>query len=287
MNEVEKNERSIGSVTSESNGSDNGSGGSGSGGKFIGSGGSNIGSGGSDDRSGGSDDRSGGSGGSDGSGSGRKSDITNDLDGNTITEKSNDRKSRSERERGRRSIRIERADRSDNPRSDGSDGSDGSGGSETEKSYKEPVIRLGKGQSKKPKETVDSEKTSNISSMRESKDLISVFLDSIFEIPAMVLKQDFWRLTKEENKTLTNAIVSYLESLPKSKGSKIAAFIAENFPMLNLAMIAFFIVSERVRQSITVANFTKKGKVIKAEFAKQNTDNPSNISTPLDAVYNG
>jgi len=123
--------------------------------------------------------------------------------------------------------------------------------------------------------------------MRESKDLISVFLDSIFEIPAMVLKQDFWRLTKEENKTLTNAIVSYLESLPKSKGSKIAAFIAENFPMLNLAMIAFFIVSERVRQSITVANFTKKGKVIKAEFAKQNTANPPNISTPLDAVYNG
>ena len=278
MNEVEKNERSIGSDTNGSIGSDNGSGGSGSGGEFIGSGGSNIGSG-------GSDDRSGGSGGSDGSGSGRKSDITNDLDGNTITEKSNDRKSRSERERGRRSIRIERADRSDNPRSDGSDGSDGSGGSE--KSYKEPVIRLGKGQSKKPKETVDSEKTSNISSMRESKDLISVFLDSIFEIPAMVLKQDFWRLTKEENKTLTNAIVSYLESLPKSKGSKITTFIAENFPMLNLAMIAFFIVSERVRQSITVANFTKKGKVIQAEFAKQNTANPPNISTPLDAVYNG
>ena len=286
MNEVEKNERSIESDTSGSIGSDNGSDGSGSGGEFIGSGGSNIGSGGSDDRSGGSDDRSDGSG-RGGSGNDRKFYIANDLGGNTIAEKSNDRKSRSERERGRRSIRIERADRSDNPRSDGSDGSDGSGGSEAEKSYKNPVIRLGKGQSKKPKETVDSEKTSNISSMRESKDLISVFLDSIFEIPAMVLKQDFWRLTKEENKTLTNAIVSYLESLPKSKGSKIAAFIAENFPMLNLAMIAFFIVSERVRQSITVANFTKKGKVIKAEFAKQNTDNPSNISTPLDAVYNG
>lgn len=286
MNEVEKNERSIGSDTRGSVGSDtNGSVGSdtnGSGGEFIRSDGSNIGSGESGGRSGGIDD---GSDGSDGDGSSRKSDIANDLDGNSSVEKSNDRKSRNERERGRRSIRIERTVGSDNSGSDGSDGSGGNDGSETEKSYKEPVIRLGKGQSKKPKETVDSEKTSNISSMRESKDLISVFLDSIFEIPAMVLKQDFWRLTKEENKTLTNAIVSYLESLPKSKGSKIAAFIAENFPMLNLAMIAFFIVSERVRQSITVANFTKKGKVIQAEFAKQNTANP--ISTPLDAVYNG
>lgn len=200
---------------------------------------------------------------------------TTDGDSNTL------RGSRSERIRRTGSVRLGSAVR--NSSTDGSGSGTGTGSAEVLDS--EPVIRLGAKKQGKPRAETKTENTTDMK-LSEMKDLISMFLDSIFEIPAAVMRQDFWRLNKDENKMLTDAVSAYIKSMPKDKSSWLMTFIQDNLPLVNLLMIGFFIVSDRVKGSIAIAQVTKGARF--AETVSQNirSNNGANtIRTPMDEMF--
>jgi hypothetical protein len=149
----------------------------------------------------------------------------------------------------------------------------------------EPAIRLGARGRGRPRKVNNTDFSATTIKLSDTRDLINTFLTSIFEIPAIALKQDFWRLNKDESKMLTDALIQYLESMPKAKSSKIAMFISEHLPLLNLAMIGFFILSERVQMSIAMHNVSKHGKAFDINAKSQTTNNNNPITTPLDAMF--
>ena len=285
--EIEENENgglsgsdTRGSVGSD-NGSDNGIGGSGSGGSVDGSNGSVDGSGGSVDGSGGNDRGS-----ADGSAN-RSADILDikSSDGNSDRDKNNAvRESRADRERGRKPIRLGSADRNRN--SDSSTGRDRGSADESTPLADEPVIRLGSRKQGRPRAEAKADNATELK-LSEMKDLISMFIDSIFEIPAVTLQQSFWRLEKEENKALTEAISAYIKSMPKSKSSWLMEAIQQHLPLVNLIMVGFFIVSDRTKKSIAIAQVTKAGRQVAQTLG---ADTPkatagASIRTPLDNMF--
>lgn len=193
---------------------------------------------------------------------------------------------RNERIRQRRVVRLGSADRD----RDSSTATDSAGSGERERDSghnNQPNIRLGATGRGRPKKVgVDSSPTDGGFKISETKELISVFVSSIFEIPAITLKQDFWRLSKEETKMFSDALVQWLNSMPKSQSSKVAQFISAHLPLVNLCMIGFFILSERVRMSIAVANIKKHSTAfdLRTENA-QPTQTQSTVQTPMDKMF--
>lgn len=218
------------------------------------------------------------------------------LDGN---QNDVDRRSRAERIRQRQPIRLGSVRNrdtatagADSGRTAGAESGDSSIGGESifGQLDEEPVIRLGARRQAKPKENVKAVESGASAKLSDSKDVITLFVNSIFEVPAAMLRQDFWKLSKEESKTLVDAIIQWLESMPKSRQSRIALFINENLPLINLAMVGFFIVSERVKTSMEVAKIQRNSRAFtigadvaaKAEQAARQNDT---IRTPMDSIF--
>lgn len=205
----------------------------------------------------------------------------------------NVRGTRAERDRGRRSVRLGDTNRDrDTVADNGSATRAGIGEERNSGNDNEPVIRLGANRQGRPRANVKTdEKPVNDFKLSQSKDVIKMFVDSIFEVPAAALKQDFWKLSKDESKTLTDAIIQWLESMPKSRQSRVALFINENLPLINLAMVAFFLVSERVRQSMQISQMAKqaRGFGIAVETANQQQTTATKrapVVTPMDSMFN-
>jgi hypothetical protein len=210
-------------------------------------------------------------------------DIGNVRD--NVSGSENDPRSRSERERTRRTIRLGQPARNRDTDSGNDDSGTGTG-NEAELDN-EPSIRLGARGRNRPKSKVDTDSapTDKIK-LSDTRELVSVFLSSIFEIPATALRQDFWRLDKDENKALTDSIIAYLESMPKARSSKIALFIQENLPILNLVMIALFIVGSKAQMSIAIAKVTKAGRAVDIGSETRSTNGRAEVRTPMDSMFN-
>lgn len=282
MTEKNKDDGSdSGSDSGGSVGTDSGSAGNGD---VSGSGGNDSLKRGNDSGSGGNDSGSGasGSGSADGNGNDSADDILDiePSNGNASGNSDTFRPSRNQRERVRGSIRLGSATR--NSATDGSGTGTGTG---DEKEFaNDPVIRLGAKKQGRPRAEVTEDNTTELK-LSEMKDLISMFLDSIFEIPAVTLGQSFWRLQKEENKALTDAVLAYIKSMPKNKSNWLMTFIKENLPLVNLLMVGFFIVSGRVQNSIAVYQVTKHGKNFEKTIEQPKPSNNGAIRTPLDARF--
>ncbi len=215
--------------------------------------------------------------------------IANDTNANVgnVDGNKNDadtRSSRYERERSRRPIRLGATDR--NRDSDtGSATNARTGETFDNENDSEPVIRLGARTQGAPRSVKAKAETK--SKLSEVKDLIRMFVDSLFEIPAIALKQDFWRLSKEESKTLSDAIIQWLESMPSADQSKISEFVGKHVPLINLCMVGFFIISERVRASVAVYQVTKAGNRF-AQTVSGNVapaENSPNVRTAMDDMF--
>jgi hypothetical protein len=192
------------------------------------------------------------------------------------------RPARRDRARSAGSIRLGSAVRN----SDTSAGTDtGNGSDSAEELDSEPVIRLGAKKQGRPRAEAKADDSTELK-LSELRDLISMFLSSIFEIPAVTMRQDFWRLNKDENKVLTDALVGYIKSMPKSKSNWITTFIQENLPLVNLIMVGFFIVSDRVKGSIAIAQVNKFGRATTQSTATAEKPRSSaTVSTPLDSMF--
>ncbi len=147
-------------------------------------------------------------------------------------------------------------------------------------------VWLGDTKQRKPRKTKDSDSIKN-ASLNDTKDLVSVFVGTLFEIPALALKQEFWRLTSEENKAITDALIRWLDTLPKARSNKVAKFLAENLPIINLAFVMIFVVGERVNKSIAISKQTKQVKQAQAvENVIDFEPKTATVITPLDAMFN-
>jgi hypothetical protein len=154
----------------------------------------------------------------------------------------------------------------------------------------EPVSRVVLGQGRRTQGNPRTVKNVDVEApvkLGQIKDYVSVFLQSVFDIPAIALGQDFWKLSKEENKQLTDAIVAYLESLPKSQGSKIAQFVQNHFPLLNLAMVALFVCSERVQKSVNIAKANKVMQTMNAPNFSTNNEFVDASAQNLKNAFSG
>lgn len=157
-------------------------------------------------------------------------------------------------------------------------------------SNSEIPFRLGKKQRGRPRGTTTKESSGKSLSTRETKDMVSVFVSSLFDIPAILLKADFWRLSDDETEILTGAFLTWVDSLPKSKSNKFTKWIAENMPVLNFAMVALFIVGERAKKTVEVMKAQKQVTDAQQAVAFNNANNVQNfnnggIITPLDFVH--
>jgi hypothetical protein len=190
------------------------------------------------------------------------------------------RASRADRGRRAGSVRLGSAVR--NRTTDDSGRSDGSASTESPLDS-EPVIRLGARKGGRPRAEVKTDNTTELK-LSEMKDIISMFLDTAFELPAVMMRQDFWRLNKDENKILTDAIVTYIKSMPKNKSSWLMNFIQENLPLVNLIMVGFFVVSDRVKGSIAIAQVNRAGSKF-ATATSGEAPAPDNVRTPLDNMF--
>lgn len=289
--ELEKNVESNGSDTSGSVGSDSGStdgsAGNGSNSGINGSGGNTDGN----DRSASGNGSGSGSAdfGSSGSDNTSESIGTNDSNVESVDSDRNNADGNGKRRRSAgKPIRLGSfGNRDTDSSADSGSGSD-DGEERVRRDNSEPVVRLGSKSKDRPKTDTKSEGAETVFEIGKTKDLIKVFLNSVFEIPAITLKQDFWRLSKDESVMLTDALIDYLKSMPKSKASRLAQFLSENLPLVNLAMIAFFIVSERVRATMAISQVTNAAKNYEkqAKAAQNITPTDSGIKTPLDALHN-
>lgn len=260
-----------GSDTSGSVGTDSGSDGSGSGGSVDGSG-AGIGSG-------------SGSGTDSGSGSGSGSADILDLEptNGIVSGNQNVADGGSVRQRIRKPIRLGSAVRDSSTSGNGIGTGTGTG----EKLDNDPVIRLGAKKQGAPRVSAKTENSVDLK-LSEMKDLISMFLDTAFEVPALLLKQDFWKLSKDENKMLTDAVSAYIKSMPKDKSSWLMTFIQDNLPLVNLIMIGFFVVSDRVKHSIAISQVTRHAnKFAEAASAdvRVNQNGGQPIRTPMDNIF--
>lgn len=266
---------SVGNVSGTSgNGSDRGI--DGSGGNANGSGGSADGSG-NGSASIGSDNAESGI----ASDNGNQNDVRRNLES---VDSADSRDSRSERQRQRRPVRLGDIRNRDSD----ADTEYGGSGTAAQELDSEPVIRLGARKQGRPKTKVDTDSVSvDGIKWNDTKDIIQMFVESIFEIPAITLKQDFWRLNKDESKMLTDAIGEYVKSMPKSKSSWLMNFIKENLPLVNLCMVGFFIVSDRIQASIALAQVTKAGRAfdLKSNQTNETQTQSAGVRTPLDAMF--
>jgi hypothetical protein len=113
-----------------------------------------------------------------------------------------------------------------------------------------------------------------------------VFLGSLFDIPAILLKADFWRLSNDENDMLTNALLAWIDSLPKSQGNRMSKWLGENLPVLNVVMVALFIVGERAKRTLEMMKRQKQqGAQNVIEFANNQPQPTSAVQTPLDYAF--
>jgi hypothetical protein len=117
-----------------------------------------------------------------------------------------------------------------------------------------------------------------------------MFLGSIFEIPAVTLKQDFWRLTDDENKVLTDSVMAYLKSLPKGQSAWIATFAQEKLPLFNLILVTMFILADRVQASVAIAKAQKQfAKEQEAGFERPGraaaADRRPGVTVPMDSMF--
>lgn len=285
------NEQNSGSDSGNDRGSADGSGRGGSDGSADGSGGNINGSGGSADGSDGSAD---GSDGSDGSGNAEHGNgASNEPIGSNseIGSATNARPSRAERERSREPIRLgsfgsgvseSRADSTGT----GSNAQDADGESfgDVFQQLDDSPIRLGDRTKRKPKEKVSTSAapTVNKPSKTESKAMIGTTVEMIFDVIALTLKHDFWRLSSEEKKQLADALFQWFESMPENRSGKVFKFIEENFPVINLAMIAFFILSDRIRASVEIYNMQSNAR--KSVDKNRNAANGSDAQKPVNSV---
>ena len=224
--------------------------------------------------------------------------VGNDADSNRNAE-SNERTSngssddsgsgsRSERQRRRQPIRL--GGNFGNRIANAASGS-GSGSADEEELVADNIsVRLGDRKQGRPRKVkdVDNARADDFK-FSEVKDIVSMFLDAMFEIPAATLKQEFWRLSKDENKMLTEAIGEYVKAMPKSKSNWLLSFVKEHMPLVNLLMIAVFTLKPRFEMSIAHSRMVKAAQAYTLGQEKVKTDSvsaqPQTISTPLDGMF--
>lgn len=209
-------------------------------------------------------------------------------DGNVIRDSQpvNARASRAERLRGRRPVRLGARDR-DSDADGGRSADAGTAEIGNSGNIEEPVIRLGATRQGAPKTVKPKDSSPKTKLDKDVRDLIKMFTESLFEIPAIALKQDFWRLSAEESKQLNDALIAWLASMPESDQSKIAEFVGKHMPVINLVMVAFFIVSDRVKASVAVYRASRDySKFTEAVNNAPETPTSAGVRTAMDSIFN-